>query len=99
MRRKEEQAEQLEALDPGYWEEDFDAAGAELAALPAHFDEAVLEAELESRSWCLEVRPSPSPLPRGAREAAMGLHRALPGRQCDVTLWLTANVRRKDEGL
>lgn len=64
MRRKEEQEDQLEALNPGYWEEDFDAADAELAALPAHFDEAVLEAELESRTWSLEVWSSP-PLKAG----------------------------------
>ena len=56
LRRKEEQEDLLEALDPGYWEEGFDAAAAELAALPTNFDEALLEVELEGRTWCLEVR-------------------------------------------
>lgn len=75
LRRKEEQEDQLEALDPGYWEEDFDAAGTELAALPAHWDEAVLEAELESRTRSLEVG-NPHPEPHcclSARDAAAKL--------------------------
>ena len=55
MRRKKEQENKLEALDPGYWEEGFNAAGAELLALPTQFDEQMLEKALEDRSWCLEV--------------------------------------------
>ena len=55
VRRKAEQENQLGALDPGYWKEGFNAAGAELAALPTQFDEHMLEKALEDRSRCLEV--------------------------------------------
>lgn len=57
VRRTEEQEKQLQNLDPGYWEEGFNAAEAELAALPAQFDELILERALENRSKCLEVIP------------------------------------------
>lgn len=61
VRRTEEQENQLQNLDPGYWEEGFNAAEAELAVLPSQFDELILERALENRSKCLEVIPS-SPL-------------------------------------
>lgn len=50
-------------LGPAYFQEAFDPVAGEMARLPPAFDAALLDALVDRRSWVLEVRLSPLPLP------------------------------------
>ena len=76
--RADRREARLAALEPEFYEPDFDAVLNELQKLPARFDEAELEPIVEARAGVLEViisaehcqpPPPPPPPPPTARGA------------------------------